>query len=230
MRNILELPLSEKLSNQSIVQRQRWNTLPRYWSAAAVICALMFLWSCSDETGPADISRPPASTSNAHSYESTVAHLRSSDPAQRAAAATALLRHADRIDDVIAELRPLTRDPNVAVRVTAIESLGRIMGRAKEALPDILDALGDDAIEVRVTAAASLIAIDPEQIELALPSLAEGLQVESGAVRIATLRTLSGLGVASDAIITEIENLLWDPSDEVRAAAKTALERFRDAG
>ena len=97
-------------------------------------------------------------------------------------------------------------------------------------MPDIQNALGDEVIEVRVTAAAALIAIDPKQIELAFPALAEGLHVENDAVRIATLKTLSGLGVASEAMISEIEGMLWDPSEDVRNAAQQALIRFKEAG
>lgn len=195
-----------------------------------IVCIPCLYWGCSEESSPPRQSAPkplPAASSN--SYEALVARLQSSSPMTRSGAITEMLGHGDRITETVGHLRPLVRDPNVAVRVTAIESLGRIMGRAVEALPDILDALQDNTIEVRVTAAASLILIDPSQAGRVIPVLVEGLQVENPAVRIATLRTLSGMGTAAVETVSEIEKLLWDSSPDVRAAAKRALERLAAA-
>jgi HEAT repeat protein len=150
-----------------------------------------------------------------------LSRLSSSSAAERAEAADEMGRRGYRVRKQIAEaLRPLLRaDPDSVVRAAAGRALGRL--GAREAVPELIQALGDKAVEVRVVAAAALWRLpDPS----AVPALLERVKDEDRAVRE---WSALALGVAADPrAVPELIRLLGDPERPVRLAAVRSLGRI----
>lgn len=155
--------------------------------------------------------------------ESALEQLSHRDPAVRASAAERLGRRgAAQRDAIVPALRRTLRD-DADWRVRA--SCGRALGRlgAREAVPDLVRALRDPVVDVRVVAAAALWRLpDPA----AVPALLELLRDRDAAAR---QWGALALGVTRDRRATQpLIGLLDDPERDVRLDVIRSLRRIRD--
>lgn len=154
-------------------------------------------------------------------FKKALARLKSTDPAERALAADEMGRRGYRFRREIADtLRPLLlSDPDSVVRAASGRALGRL--GAREAVPELIKALGDRSAEVRVVAAAALWRLpDPS----AVPALLERAHDGDRAVRE---WSALALGVAADPrAVPELIRLLGDAERPVRLAAIRGLGRI----
>ncbi len=101
----------------------------------------------------------------------------------------------------------------------AAESLGRMGSAAEEAVPDLVQALGDEQGALRSAAAAALSAIGPS----AVPALVAALEQQDPMVRRSASDALGGIGPRATDAIPGLLNLLGDRDYEVGRRAATAL-------
>jgi HEAT repeat protein len=197
------------------------------WTTIRVLlCVFIGTLSMRAPRVSAQAEAPPVQESGSkgeEAFKKALAKLKSSDPAERAAAADEMGRRGYRFRKIIADnLRPLLlNDPESIVRAAAGRALGRL--GAREAVPELIKALKDKTSEVRVVAAAALWRLpDPN----AVPALLECVKDGDKAVREwAAL----ALGVAADARATsELIRLLDDPERAVRLAAVRSLGRLNE--
>ncbi len=157
-------------------------------------------------------------------YQALVRQLEQGAPAERAEAADQLGRRGyPRRAAIVPLLRQRLRDDR-DWRVRA--SSGRAIGRlgARDAVPDLVRALRDPVVDVRVVAAAALWRLpDPA----AVPALLELLRdADPSARQWGAL----ALGVIRDRRATRpLIGLLADPEADVRTDALRSLGRIRDA-
>ncbi len=149
--------------------------------------------------------------------------LRSGSVEARANAAEVLGQRAhQQRDEVQALLRQAIReDTDWRVRASAGRALGRLGMR--DAMPDLVRALRDPVVDVRVVAAAAIWRLpDPA----AVPALLELLQDPDGSAR---QWSALALGVIRDLRVTEpLMALLEDPERYVRMDVLRSLGRIRD--
>jgi HEAT repeat protein len=180
------------------------------------------------DAGAADTSAADTSAADtAHdargeeALKKALTRLKSSSAAERAEAADEMGRRGHRFRKQIAEsLRPLLlADPDSVVRAAAGRALGRL--GAREAVPELIKALGDKTVEVRVVSAAALWRLpDPS----AVPALLERVKDDDRAVRE---WSALALGVAADPrAVPELILLLDDRERPVRLAAVRSLGRI----
>lgn len=154
-------------------------------------------------------------------FHQALAKLKSPKAEERAAAADEMGRRGYRFRDEIAEvLRPmLVGDAESVVRAAAGRALGRL--GAREAVPELVQALSDKTVEVRVVAAAALWRLpDPS----AVPVLLERVKDTDKAVRE---WSALALGVAGDPrAVPALIDLLDDSERNVRLAAVRSLGRL----
>lgn len=157
-------------------------------------------------------------------YATAVRQLSNGEPAERARAAELLGRRGvDRRDAIVPHLRrSLREDRDWRVRASSGRALGRLS--AREAVPDLVRALRDPVVDVRVVAAAALWRLpDPA----AVPALLELLRDRDAAAR---QWGALALGVTRDRRATQpLITLLDDPERDVRLDAIRSLRRIRDA-
>jgi HEAT repeat protein len=119
-------------------------------------------------------------------------------------------------------LRPALRDPDEAVRLTAVETLGD-MG----AEPQVLDLLGeafkDKALPVLVAATEATAQIGSE----AVPLLKEALRHDNARVRAAAAEGLGRIGPPAKAASEALLNAVHDKDERVRGPAIRALQSIR---
>jgi HEAT repeat protein len=153
-------------------------------------------------------------------FNKALGRLGSTLASERAEAADELGRRGYRFRKQIADvLRPMLRkDVDAVVRAAAGRALGRL--GAREAVPELIEALGDASADVRVVAAAALWRLPDPQ---AVPALLERAHDEDAKVREwAAL----ALGVAADARAQPVlVSLLADRERSVRLSAVRALGR-----
>jgi HEAT repeat protein len=156
-------------------------------------------------------------------FKKATERLKSSQAADRAAAANEMGRRGYRFRKEISELlRPLLRtDPEPVVRAAAGRALGRL--GAREAVPDLIAALGDTSADVRVVAAAALWRLpDPA----ATAPLLERVKDADRSVREWSALALGVIGDKRS--VPELVRLLGDPERAVRLAAVRSLGRVGD--
>jgi HEAT repeat protein len=110
-------------------------------------------------------------------------------------------------------------DPDVAVRVRAVDALGQI---GPAAVPALVEALGDPDMRVRVRAVAALGHIG-SAAEPAVPAIVEALRDHQPRVRAAAAYALGRLGLAAEPVVPALVKALGDPNSGVRPAAAFAL-------
>jgi HEAT repeat protein len=155
-----------------------------------------------------------------------MADLSSSDSDRRAAAAEQIGRRATREqrDTVSPALRTLIRDDaDWRVRASAGRALGRLGTR--DAVPDLVRALRDPVVDVRVVAAAAIWRLpDPAAVPALIELLADS---DASARQWSTL----ALGVIRDVrAVPALVPLLRDPEANVRLDVIRSLGRIRDRG
>lgn len=164
-----------------------------------------------------------AAAHNEEAFRAARERLKSQVAAERAAAADEMGRRGYRIrHEVASVLRPLLRnDPDSVVRAAAGRALGRL--GVREAVPDLVAALGDAKSEVRVVAAAALWRLpDVSAVTPLLGCLADA----DPAVREWSAQALGVIGEtrATPAIL----ELLADTVRSVRLSAVLSLGRIGD--
>lgn len=161
---------------------------------------------------------------DADEYASAIRQLAEGAPEDRASAADLLGSRAMRRRDAVVPLlrRTLRDDRDWRVRASSGRALGRL--GARDAVPDLVRALRDPVVEVRVVAAAALWRLpDPA----AVPALLELLNDRDAAAR---QWGALALGVTRDRRATQpLIALLGDPERDVRLDAIRSLRRVRDA-
>lgn len=154
---------------------------------------------------------------------SALAQLRRGTPEERAAAADLLGRRGYRRREAIAPvLRELIRnDTDWRVRASAGRALGRLGTR--DAVPDLVRALRDPVVDVRVVAAAAIWRLpDPA----AVPALLELLADEDASAR---QWAVLALGVIRDVrAVPPLLAMLQDREQGVRLDVIRSLGRIRD--
>ena len=149
--------------------------------------------------------------------------LEASDPEVRASAADTLGRRgASRRAQVVPLLRRALRsDADWRVRASSGRAIGRLA--ARDAVPDLVRALRDPRVDVRVVAAAALWRLpDPA----AVPALLELLRDNDASAR---QWGVLALGVIHDRRATEpLVGLLSDPESDVRLDSIRSLGRLSD--
>lgn len=171
--------------------------------------------------GPADAQRRRRLDEEA--FNAAVAELSAETAAARIAAVDAIGRGGWRFRRQAApHLRRLIRtDPDWQVRASSGRAIGRLSLR--EAVPDLVRALRDERVEVRIVAAAALWRLpDPA----AVPALLRLLDEEDPAAR---QWGALALGVTGDTRATQpLLGLLDDASDAVRLDALRSVGRIGD--
>jgi HEAT repeat protein len=132
------------------------------------------------------------------------------------------------VDAIVAKLN----DPEMRVRYAACFALGRI-GPAAKAATDALkkDLTSDDAF-LPVASAWALTKIlpgDPQILATAVPVLAGALPKLAEMPKLEVIRSLGELGAAAKPADAALKATLDDPSQEIRDAAREALEQITDA-
>jgi HEAT repeat protein len=156
-------------------------------------------------------------------FKKALDRLKSSDAAERAAAADEMGRRGYRLRKEISDvLRPLlNNDPDSTVRAAAGRALGRL--GVREAVPDLVRALRDTSSDVRVVSAAALWRLPDAS---AVQPLLDRLHDNEAAVRE---WSALALGVIGDRRATpEMVRLLGDSQRAVRLAAVRSLGRIGD--
>ncbi|HJL17274.1 MAG TPA: HEAT repeat domain-containing protein [Sandaracinaceae bacterium LLY-WYZ-13_1] len=156
-------------------------------------------------------------------YERAVRRLRSADAEARVAAAELLGRRGQRRRDAVVPLlrERLREDDDWRVRASSGRALGRLA--ARDAVPDLVRALRDPVVDVRVVAAAAIWRLpDPA----AVPALLELLRDRDASAR---QWGALALGVIRDRRATRpLVTLLDDAEADVRTDAIRSLGRLRD--
>jgi HEAT repeat protein len=158
-------------------------------------------------------------------FQRALTQLADGTPDERAVAADQLGRRAyGRRDRLVPVLRERLRDDrDWRVRASAGRALGRL--NARDAMPDLVRALRDPVVDVRVVAAAAIWRLpDPA----AVPALTQLLTDQDAAAR---QWGALALGVIRDRRATQpLLNLLNDAEGGVRLDTIRSLGRIRDPG
>jgi len=112
------------------------------------------------------------------------------------------------------------RDPTTCVRLEAMSALGRIGPDAEPAIPYLVALLADEETRVRTVSAATLKKIGPDCV----PFLVEAMTDPDAILRERAALLLGHLRATDDASIECLLEALSDFDDDVRQAARRALE------
>ena len=123
----------------------------------------------------------------------------------------------------VAQLATVLRSPDSYVRGFAAWTLGNLGPAARDAVPALVQALGET--EGAPTVEAALARIGPAAAE-AVPALLLDLQHKDAGRRWRAARTLGRLGPAARAAVPGLVDALHDPEEMVRAHAARALGRI----
>jgi HEAT repeat protein len=135
--------------------------------------------------------------------------------------------------EVLAELEPdeealpalvaALDDPDRLVRIATVEQLVRFGTKAKAVLPALERWLTDEDERFRISAAAAISKIDPDQIDRMLPVLLAGLDSENSFWRGVAAEALGDLGEATAAALPQLRTLLQDDCAGLRCDAAVAI-------
>lgn len=122
-------------------------------------------------------------------------------------------------------VRNTLHDANLGNRMLAAESLGRMGPAAEEAVPDLIQILGEENDPLRPTAVTALSAIGAG----AVPALVAALNDQDPAVRSGAVDALGGMRAGATEAIPALINLLGDRDYEISHRAASALGRIGPA-
>jgi HEAT repeat protein len=125
----------------------------------------------------------------------------------------------------VADLIKSLGDADAAVRMKAIDALGRIGPDAKQAAPALLPFLGDPSAEMRGRAVVALGEIGPDAKE-SIPGLIKALGDTDASVRKCAVLALYGIGPESKDAVAALVKSLEDTDLTVRMNAALALGRM----
>jgi HEAT repeat protein len=129
---------------------------------------------------------------------------------------------ATRVQLAIAALR----DADVRVRMRAHAALREMGPAARDAVPALLQAMRDPAEEH--VAGQTVVAIGPPAVPLLLQLLSDRAQHGEGE-RVAAVRVLGRIGVATPEVVSTLVQTLSGPDRDVASAADSALEQLGPA-
>ncbi|MFQ5796574.1 MAG: HEAT repeat domain-containing protein [Candidatus Bipolaricaulia bacterium] len=130
--------------------------------------------------------------------------------------------HADQDQDINKLIEALM-DDDVFVLIAAAEALGRMGPAARDAVPALVEALGDPQSLMRRHAAEALRRIGPD----AVPALIEALMDRDWRVSQAAAWALGEIGPDARDAVLALTEALQDELYFVREAAAEALEKIR---
>ncbi len=196
---------------------QRWTR-----AIAPTVCSVLLSMALLAGAAPGTASAQRLSDQDIARLQT---QLESGSIDERVAAADVLGRRgANRRAEVVPLLRArLRNDTEWRVRASSGRAIGRLAARA--AVPDLVHALRDPVVDVRVVAAAALWRLpDPAAVQPLLELLRDQ---EAAARQWAAL----ALGVIRDRrAMRPLITLLRDPEEDVRLDAIRSLGRLRDPG
>ena len=157
--------------------------------------------------------------------EKLVQLLRDNSRRVREAAVYALKDLAANVDEVVPGLVRLLRDGEAGsrARASSADSLGRLGGLAREAVPVLVEVISGDESEVRSAAVNALRNLG-EHAREAVPELVKLLHHRESYVRDSALRAIGELGEYADGAIPELVRLMSHGKWHVRESAAEALE------
>jgi HEAT repeat protein len=126
----------------------------------------------------------------------------------------------------VAQLRRMLHDADSKTQVQGAFGLSQLGSQAREALPDLLEALKSDDPLVRQNAALALGAIGPDAAE-AVPGLTEALHDGQWTVRRQAALSLGNIGPAAKSALPELDKLKKDAHKLVAQAAIEAGKKIR---
>lgn len=119
---------------------------------------------------------------------------------------------------------------NPQVRAYATEALGAIGEPARGALPQIKNMLKDSDGYTRGVAALAVWKFEPDQVDLVVPVLLQGLkQKDAWKVRLDSVVILGQIGPAAKQAVPALADMLQDIHDDIRQSAAAALARMGPA-
>ena len=125
--------------------------------------------------------------------------------------------------EIIAAFSEALKDKNYDVRWSTAWALGKIGPAAKDAIPDLIAALGDDNSHVRIISSESLGRIGHD----AVPYLIRALGNDDVNVRHGAAIALGNIGPAAKWAIPTLEKMRdGDKNPRCRKAAREAIEKI----
>jgi len=126
----------------------------------------------------------------------------------------------------VSQLRRMLHDADSKTQVQGAFGLSQLGSPAREAVPDLLDALKSNDPLLRQNAALALGAIGPDAAE-AVPGLTEALRDGQWTVRRQAALSLGAIGPAAKSALPELDKLKKDPHKPVAQAAIEAGKKIR---
>jgi HEAT repeat protein len=123
----------------------------------------------------------------------------------------------------VAQLIRMLNDPKPAVQAQGAFGLSQLGPEAREAVPDLIEALKKDSL-VRQNAALALGQIGPDARE-AVPALIEVLGDSEWIIRRQAAIALGRIGPDARAALPALQRLLKDSERQVRDAAREAIAK-----
>ena len=117
-------------------------------------------------------------------------------------------------------------DPDRLVRIATVKQVARFGTKAIAALPALEMWLGDEDERFRLSAAAAISKIDPDQIEKMLPVLLAGLDSENSLWRGMSAEAIGDLGEVAAAAIPNLKKLLQVDCAGLRCDAALAIQKI----
>ncbi len=149
-------------------------------------------------------------------------------PLERRRACVALGGMSTSVAAALEALVKASADPDVEVRLAAVQGLTRWAATRPGAREALAARLGDADVGVRVRAASGLVSADETYADLAEPALVAALRGDSLAPRLTALSAFARLATHASATAVEtVTAALADPLAPVRGAAVVALAAQR---
>lgn len=157
--------------------------------------------------------------------ESLLAGLQDPDFRVRAQVCQVLAELGEKSPGILEALHLATSDREWSVRAQAVTALGKL--RAKEALPRLIERLGDDEAIVREAAAAAIAEMEAADLTAFLPQFLNLLRDPNAWIRAAAATILQRIpdAQAREALLEALK----DPVEDVRAQAARSLHAFPEA-
>jgi HEAT repeat protein len=145
---------------------------------------------------------------------------------QRAAAEDPLLRA---LKNTLPAVSERLRDPDIRVRLAALDYLEILGEEATPAAPAVIQALSDSNLFVRWAAARTLGRMGPVDLDESVPALAGLLKDPDTDVRLTSALVLERYGPKAAAAVPALARATNTGDVEVRVAALRALQPMREA-
>jgi HEAT repeat protein len=115
------------------------------------------------------------------------------------------------------------KDDKSLARNLSIQLLGEMGAKAKSAIPKLKTILKSESHYERILSASSIIGIDKESSDIAIPVLIQELKNDQPYNRQAAVEAIGRLGRDAKKFAANVRILLKDQDENVRDAAKKAL-------